>query len=1501
MNFDIETILHSLKAVLPYVTPGIIVGLVVGATRIWRYRRRRPFRQLIGDLLSESKRLIAQEEGIEIGSRIFPNPNSVTAKIERLVGDRLFARAKPIMNRAKLDGGPALRNRVVDAIALAGEAGLSPSQIISLANRPQKLTELYLNNIRVKLKDDDLFRRVEPLMADVYKLVLDDGRFIDELVKHKSLSAEAGYSIDVDSETHTRAPVHLKENRANLTYDLRADDFVGRRDLVDHLVTNFLDVGTPADEARHFRWTLIYGRAGSGKSRFAVELLRDERLTHHFTISGFVGQRRESSSKRFNEENAERWYNSGPTLFVLDYASHHSNLPAVMRALDKKAKDSGQFLRLLLLERLNDDVWTSLIRGGGGSDASLRDSRYEVNGDLFGLVGHELRTTDEVYLGAITVAQALEITKKRIVAERPLGLHETDEFLRRELEALDPFYRPLFAAMVGGHLGASSPLSEEEASSAEARKERSEQMLADLIKRERNNFWLRPGEYADEDAPRRHEMLLALSTMCRGVPRRVIRDEKWSALIQLPSQQTFETDRYRRMISNPEATTLGESGPFGFLMPDFIGEWFVLETFCNRLAPEDRDAFVQCAWSCSDGRVMTFIRQCHQNRHDRVADLGFFLPKPGEYRTQVVGMLHLLIGEMCAFATFAWKEGTSNTDKQAKIAGHLITLFEALQKHVPRGTKLTTEEAFKVADASARLSYALAFFFSPTVRDSDNTPKIVIPPSEHETQDRIRDRLSLSFAISQRISSAFQKSAMEQDPNHLSEQVIRALSTYTALASVQEETSERTSLADLAGRLLRDAATFFRSLAEANAPIREQMEENAKVYYQIGDLVEDNPLEEIESGEARHFELAVRLLNDAADFFATIGEQNPPLAEQMQENSSVFNQLATMLAQSPNGYLQPSNDIADGDTPQSGSLDSSAWSGEALLKNISKLLQWTEQAIGAPWCDDAVGPGYPSAIAALLEGWRYAIDFAGDVGGFNKAKRMASRVLESLHEKGIDERGMLVAASRIATRMARLVTLRACELNKETSESGHTESSKGSQLARHAETLAVKWASFVRASRDFENDADAIDAWADNYSIAAWALRGTDGPRVWELLHELHDVSSNSIGTKNIPLAAGFAIDTLVGYTVTGAIRYDPDNPYLAPDQATKIWLMAQDLFRPSSPNIDGKGIVRGIGALGRLIPFLPDEEARNALDLIGRLFERWDRDQSSTDRNAPWALHEASSALAHATGRTDKEVVRMAHYLLPRLFGDQRIPDINVEYFFPMIGMGQMRISDPPDAAWVPILKRGHQALLSAIEKDDSDNATKMAIVIRAAAEKWSRTSVATAWQTMEGLRKLHLFWLHGLVRRMDFEFPIEAYGDTHMREGVAMFLNGALGKEKIDHQKWTDAVSSLLMEVVVDGHFEDIDKMLTLLWSDPRIPGEVGCQALMIACTGAASLAPNMLAKWADWFVDMSPDEFATEDGALAFSHCGSALVFECASLYPEKADRIIDRLTDLSDSRS
>ncbi len=107
--------------------------------------------------------------------------------------------------------------------------------------------------------------------------------------------------------------------------------------------------------------------------------------------------------------------------------------------------------------------------------------------------------------------------------------------------------------------------------------------------------------------------------------------------------------------------------------------------------------------------------------------------------------------------------------------------------------------------------------------------------------------------------------------------------------------------AELAGKLLKDAATFFRTLAEQNETLTEQMTENATVFEQMADLIIQNPEGDLEG--TPNAELAARLLKDAAGFFRTLAEQNEPIREQMNENANVYEQIGNLVAADPLGIL----------------------------------------------------------------------------------------------------------------------------------------------------------------------------------------------------------------------------------------------------------------------------------------------------------------------------------------------------------------------------------------------------------------------------------------------------------------------------------------------------------------------------------------------------------------------------------------------------------------------
>lgn len=107
--------------------------------------------------------------------------------------------------------------------------------------------------------------------------------------------------------------------------------------------------------------------------------------------------------------------------------------------------------------------------------------------------------------------------------------------------------------------------------------------------------------------------------------------------------------------------------------------------------------------------------------------------------------------------------------------------------------------------------------------------------------------------------------------------------------------------AELASRLLADSAGFFRTLGSQNPDLEKQMSENAGVFEQMSGLLDDEPNGNLNG--TPYAELAGRLLKDASEFFRSLAAQNEPIREQMEENADVFEQIGDLVMQNPNGIL----------------------------------------------------------------------------------------------------------------------------------------------------------------------------------------------------------------------------------------------------------------------------------------------------------------------------------------------------------------------------------------------------------------------------------------------------------------------------------------------------------------------------------------------------------------------------------------------------------------------
>ncbi|MBN8551728.1 MAG: hypothetical protein J0L52_02385 [Caulobacterales bacterium] len=111
----------------------------------------------------------------------------------------------------------------------------------------------------------------------------------------------------------------------------------------------------------------------------------------------------------------------------------------------------------------------------------------------------------------------------------------------------------------------------------------------------------------------------------------------------------------------------------------------------------------------------------------------------------------------------------------------------------------------------------------------------------------------------------------------------------------------------LAGQLLRSAADFFDTVAEQNPSLSTMMRDNAEVYRQVAQAVETDPFSRLDVEDLDPpptvADLAMRLLSDAAEFFENVFQQNPETGEDLPATAEAYRALAELVAEDPEARL----------------------------------------------------------------------------------------------------------------------------------------------------------------------------------------------------------------------------------------------------------------------------------------------------------------------------------------------------------------------------------------------------------------------------------------------------------------------------------------------------------------------------------------------------------------------------------------------------------------------
>jgi hypothetical protein len=422
-----------------------------------------------------------------------------------------------------------------------------------------------------------------------------------------------------------------------------ADEFVGRRDQMRRIERDFLSYRKPlTSETDAFRWMVISGEAGTGKSRLAQEIIRRNRAD--FRLAGFASDYL-VNAPRFGRERQDHL--KDPILIVVDYTTgHQERLPRFMAEWAGFARhslaDGGPPVRIILLMRRPDDRVLDDIRSLSGDAAD----RLVPDGEVFG-------GADRIELERLGREDTIELMRARIrnTAERedrdPIDTSNGDELIAR-LNRFDRAQRPLFAIMVA-HAMQRGILPGEKAGDGEesARME----LFSSYLKGQWISYWREQAVCRDTTPAARdgiiapHANLMRMMTACGGASRRSVLaqlkrlhagDEEISE--RLPSHRIRDEFGFQDRLAVSIAGGRGKMNdgivdPLPTLEPDLIGECFVLMTssgfgvdgplWCT---PKE---VIDFAWRLSPEHTAKFIRLMAQDYPQRMRDFRWF-PPPDE-------------------------------------------------------------------------------------------------------------------------------------------------------------------------------------------------------------------------------------------------------------------------------------------------------------------------------------------------------------------------------------------------------------------------------------------------------------------------------------------------------------------------------------------------------------------------------------------------------------------------------------------------------------------------------------------------------------------------------------------------------------------------------------------------------------------------------------------------------------------------------------------------------
>lgn len=532
------------------------------------------------------------------------------------------------------------------------------------------------------------------------------------------------------------------------------DEFVGREATLVALRSDLLN---PAKDTKAFRWAVICGDAGTGKSRLALHIINSESATWPF--SGFV---RESFIQSVATEMNSLAEIPGPTLFVVDYAAGAPD--ACCRFLERCAAlaHTAPFpvRALVLLRRSSDRFFEAVARQRDGATAmncqvTFPPSRAR-SGDRSGAL----------FLDRLADADVKQLMEKRVqratreMYRSPGSIQTSDvpgEKLLTLLRRYDTQMRPLFAAMVADAY-ARGLLPDHRASSASQEQTRLN-LFWDYLEHEYRKRWSASytglNEASSCERIDRHLSFLILSTMCRGLTTsgwgRLLDDANLgpssSALFPThplrfdspgatPSSQVLDEEHLLAALAGSVRNS-AESEAYPILEPDLIAESLVLLLFEERgkalcgqgWTAERRRSFLRDhAWCADAGGAAFFAVMVAQDFPEQAAKVDWLLPSRN--------LPNIALERAQLFCNLALATVAPLRTRSASLAD--VQRMDQLEARFPLDASEAVDVQSAHADAVLTLARHLAFVINKSV--------VPLEPDVEALPDKLGKR-AISFAV----------------------------------------------------------------------------------------------------------------------------------------------------------------------------------------------------------------------------------------------------------------------------------------------------------------------------------------------------------------------------------------------------------------------------------------------------------------------------------------------------------------------------------------------------------------------------------------------------------------------------------------------------------------------------------------------------------------------------------------------------------------------------------